>query len=198
MQEKTPHLTAAEMQSHYTYNPETGLFTHARLGHTTAGFSKGAGDMYKHLMIAGKRYRAHRLAFLVMTGEIPTVVDHIDGDPTNNKWENLRAVTPQQNTHNTHKPRSKKSKAELGVSWDTLHLLWRAQIRVDYAKYYIGLYDTQEEAALAYWAVKKTVHPFAPDVCPVTTLDPAVVQYIQQTALKRFLSRLERKTNATG
>lgn len=50
-----------------------------------------------------KKYlSAHRLAWVLMCGQIPSgkIIDHVNGDPTDNRIENLRLATYQQNAHN--------------------------------------------------------------------------------------------------
>jgi hypothetical protein len=55
---------------------------------------------HKHGRLLGRRYAAHRLIFFWMTGRWPLVVDHIDHDRTNNRWENLRDVSAGENAQN--------------------------------------------------------------------------------------------------
>lgn len=75
-----------------SYNPETGLFTrlcwtggNARKG-TIAGTRDAHG--YIRLLIDGRKYYAHRLAWFYMTGEWPeNDTEHKDLDGFNNKWK---------------------------------------------------------------------------------------------------------------
>lgn len=75
------------------------------------------------------------------------IYDHIDRDKFNNKRDNLRPCTRQQNCFNTAKHKHSVSKYK-GVT--PRKDMWRAQITKDYKKYHIGTYCTEEEAALAY------------------------------------------------
>ena len=60
-------------------------------------------NLYTYIKIYNKRYRAHRLAFLYMTGEIPKLVDHINRLPWDNTWTNLRATNHRENALNTYR-----------------------------------------------------------------------------------------------
>ena len=60
-----------------------------------------AVDRYRKITIKRKKYRAHQLAWLYMTGEwCPLLIDHRDGDPSNNRWGNLRRATVSQSNAN--------------------------------------------------------------------------------------------------
>ena len=63
-----------------------------------AGCKNSSG--YFHVWVDGKRRLWHRIIFVMHFGWLPKIVDHIDGDPSNNKIENLRAATPAQNQYN--------------------------------------------------------------------------------------------------
>ena len=70
---------------------------------------------YKTLSVMGKRYYVHRLIFLLLLGELPEMIDHIDGDKTNNSIDNLRPSTKVDNALNLHKPHCDNNTGVLGV-----------------------------------------------------------------------------------
>lgn len=76
-------------------------------------------------------------------------IDHIDGNGLNNRRENLRIVTHQQNTFN-QKPHQGSTSIYKGVSYCTAKKKWRAQIMLNGSKYHLGFYEHEREAAKAY------------------------------------------------
>lgn len=92
----------------FHYDPLTGILK--RIGRlksngdiTPCDFVGSAKSTHGYLQytVKNKTYDCHRLIFLYMEGEFPNCdVDHIDGDRTNNKWENLRKVTREENLRN--------------------------------------------------------------------------------------------------
>ena len=87
------------------YEPATGIFT--RLvgtgGRGKAGDIAGSLQSTGYILICvdGKRYLAHRLAYLYMTGTWPpAMIDHRDTRKHNNVWTNLRPATQSENQLN--------------------------------------------------------------------------------------------------
>ena len=78
----------------------------------------------------------------------PRVVDHINGDPLDNRRENLRVVTQAENCQNS-RTRVRGSSRHRGVSWDSRYGCWRAYGRVDYVQHHIGYFDDEDEAGKA-------------------------------------------------
>lgn len=116
---------------------------------------------YVSIMVAGRRMKAHQLAYLMMTGKMPgkgQCIDHIDMCRSNNSWANLRVCTPAQNLQNISK-RATNSSGFLGVSKNGGK--WRATITKDGKQVHIGNFDTPEEASLAYAERKRAIHPFS-------------------------------------
>ena len=95
---------------------------------------------YKRTSINKKIYSIHRLIFLMHYGYLPQCLDHIDGNKTNNKIENLREATPSQNCYNAKKSIINTSGVK-GVSWDSNNKKWRVRfwisnIQKDFGSYY--------------------------------------------------------------
>lgn len=75
--------------------------------------------------------------------------DHIDGDGLNNRRANLRTVTRKQNIWNIQPIRGSSSKYK-GVHWSKIAEKWQAQIPAGNKTVWLGLYDSEEDAARAY------------------------------------------------
>lgn len=91
-------LTAGRLKELLTYDPETGVFIWRgwRSGSAVAGSVAGSlhSDGYVCIKIGRCLYRAHRLAFLYMTGSRPIgQVDHINMNRADNRWCNLRETS---------------------------------------------------------------------------------------------------------
>lgn len=102
-------------------------------------------ENYRHIVINNKLYKSHRLIFMMHYGYMPEFIDHIDNNRLNNKIENLREATKQQNSWNRKINTNNKSGVK-GVSWCKLTKKWRVQSRIDKKVKYLGVYETLEEA----------------------------------------------------
>jgi hypothetical protein len=151
-------LTAARVHELLTYEPATGIFRWrvSRRGGVKAGDVAGCIDPLGYVMITvdDVRYRAHRLAFLYMTGEWPAAsTDHRDGDRSNNRWANLREATHGQNSANrgTWSKSGHKGASRNGNRW-------QAKIQHEGQSYYLGTFDTVREASAAYAEAAYALH----------------------------------------
>lgn len=106
------------------------------------------GYGYLSAGIFGQTVLAHRAAWKWMTGEEAAVIDHIDGDPKNNKWSNLRSVCQQDNSKNARRSKNNTSGA-VGVVWNKQRSRWCASIHINYRKKHLGLFDKFEDAVAA-------------------------------------------------
>lgn len=98
-------LTAQRLRELLDYNQSSGEFfwRTTRQGHKKAGDIAGylRRDRYVVIGLDGITYLGHRLAWLYVNGSWPAMrIDHIDGNKTNNRIENLRDVSPTINGQN--------------------------------------------------------------------------------------------------
>jgi hypothetical protein len=110
---------------------------------------------YIHINIDKSVYRAHRLAFLYMEGYVPEhCVDHIDRNPSNNKWSNLREVSHQCNSRNRKVCVNSKS-GITGVIWYKDRKKWVAHIKTIEKLIFLGYFENKLDAAKARWEAEK-------------------------------------------
>lgn len=134
-------LTAARLRELLTYHPDTGSFT--RDGEPAGTISKSKG--YVVISIDGRDYRAHRLAWLYMTGEWPAEqIDHKNRLRSDNRWSNLRPATQGQNQAN--RPARGSASGFRGVYWADHAGKWRAEIKIGKRKRVLGYFDDPELA----------------------------------------------------
>ena len=115
-------ITQDRLRHLLDYNPISGNFNwlnpqkmnKARKGDAFGGLTdKG----YLRAKLDDKNYYLHKLAFLYMTGYLPTEqIDHKNRVRSDNRWENLRLSSPQENGRN----RSAGKNSPLGVKGLTL------------------------------------------------------------------------------
>ena len=142
------------------YNPITGRFTNKiQRGRLRVGdiLDSRNVDGYVQIVIDRTHYYWHRLAFLWMIGSCPDLIDHVDGDPGNNTWTNIRSSNKSTNAQNRTKQINNKCGAK-GVSWRSDRSRYVARIKADGKIHHIGLYHTIEEAAAAYEAAAIRLH----------------------------------------
>lgn len=152
-------ITQAELLRILKYDPISGNFTWlvylsgANYPGQIAGCLNNKG--YVRIGIRGKSYLAHRLAFLYMTGKIPAKVDHKDTVKNNNAWGNLRGATSSQNTCNSNLS-SRNTSGIKGVTWSDG--VWEARINLNGVRYYLGRFNSVEEAAEVVKAHRNKLH----------------------------------------
>lgn len=151
-------LTASFVRSILSYDPETGLFRWQRRTDVPAQWNtRYAGKLtttstypngYARLILNDHHYLAHRVAWLYMTGEWPSMgLDHINGQRLDNRWSNLRLATHSENLANKKKFNGRSQFK--GVSQSSNGQRWCAFIGRGVGKY-LGTFDTEEAAHAAY------------------------------------------------
>lgn len=178
---KKPLPTPEQLRQLLRYEPETGkLFWREQ---TTPEYFQDGGKSARHSMnawnskyagkeaftattksghlrgrIAGRGLLAHRVIWAMHVGTWDfALVDHRDLDPANNRLKNLREATKRQNGTN-RLPKAGSSSRFLGVGWYKAAKKWKAAISVDNKSIYLGAFQTEEEAAMAYDLAAKEMH----------------------------------------
>jgi hypothetical protein len=159
-------LNAERLRGLLAYTAETGLFTWK----VRPGPSRGAGERagvrtaagYIQIKIDQRCYRAHRLAWLWMTGEWPPAeIDHKNLDKADNRWGNLRSATRGQNQANNY---TKNNVGLKGVSrlpdlpGYVRRNPYQAVIVSKGRKQHLGMFATAQEAHEAYAAAARAAH----------------------------------------
>ena len=135
------------------YDAETGHFYWLK-NNKRAGYKAPDGRVYIRISDAtlpkAKLYLVHRLAWLYVTKDWPVgVVDHIDRNPNNNSFKNLRDVSMSVNQHNRSAGKNNTS-GKKGVQWNNINKTWRAFLMVNYKRINVGSFKSFEAACEAY------------------------------------------------
>jgi hypothetical protein len=110
---------------------------------------------YRQIKLKGKLHQAHRLIWAYHYGQLDSSfqLDHINGVKNDNRIENLRPVTPQENCFHRSEKNSK------GYTWNCSSKKWQAHITVAGKNKYLGVYEDEADARNAYLsAVNKHHH----------------------------------------
>lgn len=146
-------VTYEEVRRMLDYDPDTGILTwkverYRKHPGDVAGciFTMKNGYKSVNISLNYKRYLAHRIIWLWMTGKWPIEeIDHKDGNGANNKWGNLREATHNQNAKNRSISKANLTGAKgVGIGRKGLY---RARIMVNRRDITLGYFKTIEEAA---------------------------------------------------
>lgn len=154
----------------FSYNPEAGTFHwKARPDHMfengalsseqrarqwnnrhagKATFTTALPTGHRYTSINYVKFLAHRVAWKMHYGVDPDVIDHINGDPSDNRIANLRSVPQKINCRNAVRRKNNTSGA-MGVYFHRQNQKWAARIMVDRKNVSLGLYRTFDEAVSA-------------------------------------------------
>ena len=162
-------LTQNELKEFMEYDPETGVFTWTNIlispkSRIKPGSRAGClHNVYGYRLIGfrGKLHRAARLAYLYMEGEFPEKgleIDHINRIRDDDRWENLRLATPEENSRN-QKIRTTNNSGHAGIGWHKATGKWMARIYHKKEAIFLGVFvdlneaiAARKEAELKYWS----------------------------------------------
>jgi len=124
-----------------------------KIGDIAGSISAG----YKQVYINSKPYKLHRIIFVMHYGIAPDQIDHIDGNPLNNKIENLREATNTQNQFN-RKVSSNSKTGIKGVRFNKLRNNFYVKISINGKEKYLGSFDDLELASLVAYEARLKYH----------------------------------------
>lgn len=142
-------MDADRLRQLVCYLPRSGMFFRREPLHGRCLVLNGSrANGYRGLLLDGKAYYAHRMAWLYVYGEFPDgVIDHINGNRADNRIENLRAVSAWQNQHNNRMRR--RDGGLVGAYWyNDTH--WQSWTKVEDRTTHLGYYPSETEAHRAY------------------------------------------------
>lgn len=153
-------ITRELLQEVLHYDPETGLFTwkrtkgQAKKGEHLKAIHKG----YVRTELLGRKYKAHRLAWLYVYGVWPSgSIDHINGNKTDNRISNLRDCTHNVNMQNTKRATVNSTTGVLGAHKDYKGN-FKSVICHNGKKTYLGYFKSADDAHNAYIKAKRELH----------------------------------------
>lgn len=160
-------LTLERLKQVLDYQPHTGLFIWVvspdrpkRWNTKHAGKVAGGLNNWGHraIRIDGRKYLAHRLAWLYVHGEWPQQeVDHVNCDKDDNRISNLREASRFENALN--RPVQKNNALGLkGTSFDRRKGKFQAQIGAFGRHKWLDYFETKEAAAEAYRRASEEMH----------------------------------------
>ena len=154
-------LTHKRLQELFTHDPVAGVLrwrvkTNRRIVvGSVAGTINDFG--YRVIRVDGQRYRAHRLIWFYAHGEWPkNDIDHINGNPDDNRLDNLRDVTTAENIQNQIMAHKRNRTGRLGVTQRKNG--FEARICTNGVTESLGLFDTADAAEAAYIEAKRIRH----------------------------------------
>lgn len=152
---KVSTLTQKILKETVEYNEETGIFK-AKITRGIAYKGKILGSKtngYLEIVLFGKKYKAHRLAWLYVFGEWPKEqIDHIDHIRDHNWIKNLREVSHSENGKN-QQLRTNNTSGVTGIT--NRKGKFYSRITVDGVEKHLGVCDTIEEAEQSRINAKK-------------------------------------------
>lgn len=171
--EKESLITQAYLKSLFEYKDGQLIWKVARqkirIGQVAGTLQKTG---YIHIGIDGEQYVAHRLIWLYHHGVWPEqLLDHINRQKDDNRIQNLREVSQQQNMRHT-KIHSHNTSGHCGVQWNKTAGKWCAKITVNQKLLHLGLFTNLEDAISARKAAELQYNfsPFHGNTAPLPSV----------------------------
>jgi len=132
-------------------------FLYAKQGYQPKFTPITSHHRYIRMKVDGKVYPLHRLIFLYHHGYLPKITDHANNDRSDNRIENLREVTQQQNCLNRKIHKNNKSGVK-NVRWDKKCKKWLVEMSINRKRTFFGWHDDLEFAELVAIEARDKFH----------------------------------------
>lgn len=120
-----------------------------------AGYVNNTG--YKMVRVNYVAYLQHRLIWIMHGNDPVDCLDHIDGDPLNNRIENLRSATDSQNNWNA-KLKSTNTSGVKGVNWCKKYMRWHGRVSFKGKRHHVGYFKDKDECVNAVKKLREKLH----------------------------------------
>ena len=150
-------------QETFSYNPISGNLV--RKVKSKSRNNKGSicgsnHNGYLRLCLFGKAHLVHRICWVLYYGfeSQPRLIDHEDGNGSNNKLENLRVATYEDNNHNSCVRKDSSTGIKGVIRNRTIRESYYGIVKSNKQGYYLGNFDTREEAEMAVITKRAGLH----------------------------------------
>ncbi len=149
-------VSLKELKKNFSYDAKSGDLIWIQIRRRGASVGDVAGwlsaEGYRCVTLRGCQYKVHQIAWVWMTGKWPkAAMDHINGDKSDNRFNNLREATREQNSYNVGPRKSNKIGLKgVSIKKERKSRPFVAQIQFKKRKISLGYFDSAEEAHAAY------------------------------------------------
>ncbi len=155
-----PTIKLSDVKEKYEYH-QGGYLVYAKTvgGHVVKGRRAGTADKDGRAVVVvnGKLRQASQVIFLICHGYLPEMVDHINGDVSDNRIENLRAADKYTNQWNSKKS-TRNTSGVKGVYFKKRIGMWVTKVQVKNRRYSAGQFNSLEAAAAAVRILREKLH----------------------------------------
>lgn len=131
-----------------------GMWNARYAGREALAFKDNHGYHIGSVLVC-RHMKAHRAIWAIKHGQYPSGhIDHVNGDRTDNRIQNLRDTTREQNQRNL-KMNARNRSGQVGVFWHSRAKRWWAYIGSGKTRRTIGYYVTKAEAIAARLAAQE-------------------------------------------
>lgn len=146
-------ISHKEMLNRFYYNPETGFLYRKWKRYGLKKVGEFSGNRASHTSLLGSLVYVHRICWFLFYKKWPNgIIDHINGDPKDNRIVNLRDVTFRENSNNLKIHRDGKL---IGAHWHKNDKKWYSKIQKNGKNIHLGCFPDQKSAHKRYLEAKR-------------------------------------------